>query len=120
MSNTTLTLGQKVELNDLRTGTVRFVGNTAFQTGDWVGIELEESSGKNDGSGFRRPIVPESHPNSVQETSHHPSSVPWTAASPRDDETHGHYSEHQANTQELKRKKNFRRDQPRTTWGFQT
>ncbi|KAF2724140.1 hypothetical protein K431DRAFT_282405 [Polychaeton citri CBS 116435] len=42
--------GQKVELNDGRTATVRFFGPTNFQTGEWVGVELEDGSGKNDGS----------------------------------------------------------------------
>lgn len=50
MSSVPLSVGQKVELNDSRIGIVRFVGTTSFQTGDWVGIELEEQSGKNDGS----------------------------------------------------------------------
>lgn len=42
--------GQKIELNDARIGIVRFVGNTSFSTGEWIGVELEEATGKNDGS----------------------------------------------------------------------
>ncbi|KAF6843962.1 CAP-Gly domain-containing protein [Colletotrichum musicola] len=45
-----LAVGQTVRLSDGRTGIVRFVGTTHFASGDWVGIELEDDSGKNDGS----------------------------------------------------------------------
>ncbi|KAK3314737.1 dynein associated protein-domain-containing protein [Apodospora peruviana] len=45
-----LAVGQKIELSDGRTGTICFVGSTAFAAGDWVGIELDDDSGKNDGS----------------------------------------------------------------------
>ncbi len=41
--------GQTVELSDGRTATVRFAGNTHFAAGDWIGVELDDASGKNDG-----------------------------------------------------------------------
>lgn len=42
--------GQIVQLNDGRKATVRFAGPTNFQVGEWIGVELDEKSGKNDGS----------------------------------------------------------------------
>ena len=42
-------VGQSVELSDGRTATVRFAGNTHFATGEWVGVELDDATGKNDG-----------------------------------------------------------------------
>lgn len=44
-----LAVGQTVQLND-DIGTVRFIGQTEFAAGEWVGIELEGNGGKNDGS----------------------------------------------------------------------
>ncbi|OIW27965.1 hypothetical protein CONLIGDRAFT_619576 [Coniochaeta ligniaria NRRL 30616] len=45
-----LALGQTVRLTDGRTAIIRFLGRTSFQVGDWVGVELDDNSGKNDGS----------------------------------------------------------------------
>lgn len=47
---TELAVGQLIELNDGRQAVIRFVGRTGFAPGDWVGVELEDASGKNDGS----------------------------------------------------------------------
>lgn len=43
-------IGQTVELHDGRTAKVQFVGNAHFASGDWLGVELEDASGKNDGA----------------------------------------------------------------------
>lgn len=43
-------VGQTVELSNGVKATVQFVGNTHFAPGDWIGIELEDASGKNDGA----------------------------------------------------------------------
>ena len=45
-----LLLGQTIELNDGRQAVIRFLGTTHFAGGDWIGVELENASGKNDGS----------------------------------------------------------------------
>ncbi|KAM0720072.1 hypothetical protein Q7P37_004208 [Cladosporium fusiforme] len=50
MNAADLSVGQIIELNDGRIATVRFVGGTHFQAGEWVGIELEDQTGKNDGA----------------------------------------------------------------------
>lgn len=49
-SSITWKIGQSVLLNDGRSAIVRFIGNLHFTTGEWVGVELENSTGKNDGS----------------------------------------------------------------------
>ncbi|KAI8366905.1 CAP Gly-rich domain-containing protein, partial [Blakeslea trispora] len=43
-----LKAGQRVLVQG-KTGVIRFVGTTSFQTGKWVGIELDEPQGKNSG-----------------------------------------------------------------------
>lgn len=45
-----LQIGQAVELLDGRNAIVRYLGNPHFAAGDWVGVELEDASGKNDGA----------------------------------------------------------------------
>ena len=45
-----LQVGQTVELSDGRVAIIRYVGQPHFAAGDWVGVELEDGSGKNDGS----------------------------------------------------------------------
>lgn len=43
-------VGAYVEVASAGRGYVRFAGTTSFATGKWIGIELDEPRGKNDGS----------------------------------------------------------------------
>ena len=43
-------VGQTVEIPTGVKATVQFIGSTSFAPGDWIGIELEDASGKNDGT----------------------------------------------------------------------
>lgn len=46
-----LAIGQVIQLADGRNGTIRYIGQpNGIPTGGWLGIELEDFSGKNDGS----------------------------------------------------------------------
>ncbi|TNN01402.1 hypothetical protein fugu_010784, partial [Takifugu bimaculatus] len=60
LSSLGLKLGERVQLDDTKTGTLRFCGTTEFASGQWVGVELDEPVGKNDGSvgGVRYFICP--------------------------------------------------------------
>ncbi|KAI9680221.1 MAG: hypothetical protein M1829_001458 [Trizodia sp. TS-e1964] len=43
-------VGQTVELVSGQSATIRYLGTIAVSPGDWIGVELEDFSGKNDGS----------------------------------------------------------------------
>nr|DBA27346.1 TPA: hypothetical protein GDO54_011505 [Pyxicephalus adspersus] len=48
--STGLKLGDRVLMAGQKVGTLRFFGLTQFAPGQWAGIEMDESEGKNDGS----------------------------------------------------------------------
>lgn len=52
-----LQMGDRVQVSGSRVGTVRFIGPTDFAAGEWVGIELDEPLGKNDGTVMGRRYV---------------------------------------------------------------
>jgi len=43
-------VGQVIQLGDGRLATIRYIGEAHFQHGEWIGVELDDESGKNDGS----------------------------------------------------------------------
>jgi hypothetical protein len=43
-------IGQTVQFGDDRQGIIRWLGKGSFSPGEWVGLELPDDSGKNDGS----------------------------------------------------------------------
>ncbi|KAI9665660.1 MAG: hypothetical protein M1821_003594 [Bathelium mastoideum] len=45
-----LQIGQTITFSKGRRALIRFLGRTHFADGDWVGVELDDASGKNDGS----------------------------------------------------------------------
>ena len=45
----TVKVGDRVVVSGNKVGTARYVGITEFAKGDWVGVELDEPVGKNDG-----------------------------------------------------------------------
>ena len=50
MDYSRLAVGLKCHVDGRRSGTIRFVGETSFASGQWVGVELNRASGLNDGS----------------------------------------------------------------------
>jgi hypothetical protein len=50
MGDLPLELGQTVLSKDGRQGVIRYIGNATFAPGAWLGLELSDDNGKNDGS----------------------------------------------------------------------
>ena len=50
MSERPAIVGQRVATNDDKPGTVAYVGVTEFAPGKWVGVILDQPSGKNNGT----------------------------------------------------------------------
>ncbi|ETI27788.1 hypothetical protein G647_00237 [Cladophialophora carrionii CBS 160.54] len=50
MADLIVKIGQKVETQDGKQGTIRYIGPLHVASGEWLGLELPDDSGKNDGS----------------------------------------------------------------------
>lgn len=49
MTGQEISPGTVITLTDGRQATVRFIGLTHFANGEWIGVELTDATGKNDG-----------------------------------------------------------------------
>lgn len=74
-------VGQKVVILGKRKGIVKFLGQTAFGPGEWVGIELDKPTGTHDGlaNGHRYFTCPAGHGVYVQRQGVLPSTS-WTVS----------------------------------------
>ena len=45
LTSSPCTIGEKVAVDGVKFGKVRFIGTTKFATGEWIGVELEQPSG---------------------------------------------------------------------------
>ena len=50
MADLNIRTGQKVETQDGKQGTVRYIGPLHVASGEWLGLELPDDTGKNDGA----------------------------------------------------------------------
>jgi dynactin 1 len=50
MADLIVKIGQKVETQDGKQGTIRYIGPLHVASGEWLGLELPDDTGKNDGS----------------------------------------------------------------------
>ena len=50
MPDLNVKIGQSIETQDKKQGIVRYIGPLHIAAGEWLGLELSDNSGKNDGS----------------------------------------------------------------------